>query len=99
MVFTAEWEDCDGELWGVLGKAEVPLEDWGSLWSVMCLGTEDQGLNMKWLWEERRGALEYVGVREKTGVHCLLGVIGRDEGQGCQMDAGFRERGGASHGG
>ena len=39
-----------GDLWGVLGKVKCSLEDWGSLWSVMCLGTEDQGLNMKWLW-------------------------------------------------
>ena len=60
----------------------------------MCLGTEDQGLNMKWLWEERRGASGvYRGVREKTGVHCSLGVIGWDEGQGCQVDTGFWETG------
>ena len=49
---------------------------------------------MKWLWEERRGASGvYRGVREKTGVHCSLGVIGWDEGQGCQMDTGFWETG------
>ena len=83
-----------GVLWGVLGRVKCSLEDWGLLWSVMCLGTEDQGLNMKWLWEKRRGAFGvYRGVREKTRVHCLLGVIGRDEGQGCQIDTGFRERG------